>query len=182
MDESRHIATYGIELPGLSVTLRREFKVASLRYFDAQGPVAATMRSAVGGPLPQEQQAVSYPAGAGELILAWRSPTETWVMTTDGATFAAITAAMASDSPAGCLVDQTGGLWAWKLSGVRTTDLLARLGSMASIPALGEARGSRVAELAVLMLCVKAGEIVLLAERVYSEHLLGWISETAEDF
>jgi sarcosine oxidase gamma subunit len=182
VDESRHIATYGVELAGLSVTLRREFKVASLRYFDAQGPIAVAVRSVVGGPLPEVQRAVRYPAGAGELILAWRSPTETWLITTDGAAFAAITAALASDSSAGCLVDQTGGLWAWQLCGARTTDLLARLGSKASIPALGEARGSRVAELPVLMLCVKVGEIVLLVERVYSEHLLGWINETVEDF
>jgi len=33
----------------------------------------------------------------------------------------------------------------------------------------------------VTKLSVREGEFVLLVERVYSEHLLGWISETAAD-
>jgi hypothetical protein len=34
----------------------------------------------------------------------------------------------------------------------------------------------------VLALCVEEGQILLVVERVYSEHLLGWIRDTAADF
>lgn len=174
----------GVEVEGLSVSVHHEFNVASLRYFDAAGSFAADIASLIGGALPKPLQALRVPLGESqqELILAWRSPTETLLMTTDGAAFAAIAARAASSPSAGCLVEQTGGLWVWRVSGARTRDLLLRLGSSASIPALGEASSSRVAELPVLALCIHAGQILLLAERVYADHLLGWIGETAADF
>ena len=50
------------------------------------------------------------------------------------------------------------------------TRVLERIGSAGSIPALGEARTGRLAELPVLSLSVREGEFVLLVERVYSEH------------
>jgi sarcosine oxidase gamma subunit len=173
-----------VEVAGLAVELQREFKLGSLRYFDAAGPFATAIRDCLGGPLPEPLQAVKYPVAAsrGELILAWRSPTETLLMTTDSTAFAAIVGRAAGCSTEGCIVDQTGGLWAWRVTGARTHDLLLRVGSSASIPALGEARSSRVAELPVLALCVHEGQIMLLVERVYSEHLLGWIRATAADF
>jgi hypothetical protein len=173
----------GVEVAGLSVKLLREFKVASIRYFDAAGPLA-DRRELFGGPVPAPLEAVRYPIGQsqGNLILAWRSPTETILMTADGAAFAALNASMAELNTAGCMVEQTGGLWPWQVTGARTRDLLLRLGSAASIPSLGEARSSRVAELPVMALCVEIGKIILLVERVYSDHLLKWIGETAVDF
>jgi hypothetical protein len=33
-----------------------------------------------------------------------------------------------------------------------------------------------------MALCVNEGQIMLVVERVYSQHLLGWIGETAADF
>jgi hypothetical protein len=173
----------GIEVAGLSVQLQRGLKVGSLRYFDAAEITAAGIQNLIGGPLPAPLKAVKYPtATSHDLILAWRSPTETWLLTPDAADFEAIVLGMSTYQAAGCLIDQTGGLWAWQVNGARTRDLLLRLGSVASIPALGEARVSRVAELPVMSLCVHDGQIVLVVERVYSEHLLGWISETAADF
>ena len=74
------------------------------------------------------------------------------------------------------------GVRAWQLAGARARDVLERIGSAGSIPAPGEARTGRLAELPVLSLSVREGEFLLLVERVYSEHLLGWISETAADF
>jgi sarcosine oxidase gamma subunit len=172
----------GVETSGLSVQLQRELKVASLRYFDAAGPFAAAVCEGLGGPLPEPLRAVRHPRGDArrELILAWRSPTETLLMTADDAAFAAIEDA-AQTSAAGCMVDQTGGLWPWRMTGARSRDVLLRLGSTASIPALGEARMSRVAELPVMALCASEGELLLVVERVYSDHLLGWITETARD-
>jgi sarcosine oxidase gamma subunit len=172
----------GIEVPGLSVQLRREFKVGSLRYFDAAGPFTAAVGERLGGPLPEPLRAVRHSRGDArrELVLAWRSPTETLLMTADAEAFAAIEDA-AQNSAAGCMVDQTGGLWPWRLTGAGSREMLLRLGSTASIPAVGEARMSRVAELPVMALCVREGELLLVVERVYSDHLLGWIAETAKD-
>jgi sarcosine oxidase gamma subunit len=172
----------GVEESGLSVQLQREFKVCSLRYFDAAGPFMAAVGEQLGGPLPEPLRAVRHVRDGArqELILAWRSPTESLLMTADEAAFAAIEG-VAQNSTAGCMVDQTGGLWPWRLTGARSRDLLLRLGSTASIPAVGEARMSRVAELPVLALCVREDELLLVVERVYSDHLLGWITETARD-
>jgi heterotetrameric sarcosine oxidase gamma subunit len=174
----------GFSAAGLAVEPKREWYIGSLRYFDVAGPLAANLRSVAGGSLPGPLAAVRYPSAqsAGELILAWRSPTETVIMTADGAAFAAVASGAAGDRSAGYLVDQTGGAWAWQISGARARDVLERIGSAASIPAPGEARTGRFAELPVLALSVRAGEFVLLVERVYSEHLVGWISETAADF
>ena len=127
--------------------------------------------------MPGPLAAVRYASAQAELILAWRSPTETLIMTADGAAFAAVASRAAEDRSAGYLVDQTGGVRAWQLAGARARDVLERIGSAGSIPALGEARTGRLAELPVLSLSVREGEFVLLVERVYSEHLLGWISE-----
>jgi sarcosine oxidase gamma subunit len=167
--------------PSLSVEPRDDWQIGSLRYFDSAGPMGANLRSAVGGSLPGPLAAVRYPSAQAELILAWRSPTETLIMTADGATFAAVGSRAAEDRSAGYLVDQTGGVRAWQLAGARARDVLERIGSAGSIPAPGEARTGRLAELPVLSLSVREGEFVLLVERVYSEHLLGWISETAAD-
>jgi sarcosine oxidase gamma subunit len=174
----------GLSAAGLSVEPKRQWYIGSLRYFDAAGPLAANLRGVAGGSLPGPLAAVRYPSAqsAGELILAWRSPTETVIMTADGAAFAAVANSAAADRSAGYLVDQTGGVWAWQISGARARDVLERIGSAGSIPAPGEARAGRFAELPVLALSVRAGEFLLLVERVYSEHLVGWISETAADF
>ena len=142
----------------------------------------------LGGPLPAPlcaQRRVVAVAEAGsaksELVLAWRSPSETLLMTTDPGCLAAVAAFAAARSD-GCLVDQTGGILSLLMTGSRTSDLLLRLGSADAIPALGEARTGRLAELCVTSLCSRPGEIALLVERVYVRHLVGWIRETLADF
>jgi hypothetical protein len=60
--------------------------------------------------------------------------------------------------------------------------VLARLGATSAIPAVGHALTSRLAELTVMALCMRAGEILLLVDRVYSAHLMGWVRETVADF
>jgi len=81
----------------------------------------------------------------------------------------------------GCLVELTGGLRIVRLTGLRIADLLCRLGGTASVPAAGEARRSRMADLAVLALCVRDGETLLLVDRAHLPHLLAWIRETLLD-
>jgi sarcosine oxidase gamma subunit len=113
--------------------------------------------------------------------LAWRSPTETLIVAADAGCLSRVDRFAANRSD-GCLVDQTGGMLALMVAGARAPDLLLRLGSTDAVPALGEARTSRLAELSVMSLCTRPGEILLLVERVYVRHLFGWIRETVADF
>jgi sarcosine oxidase gamma subunit len=82
----------------------------------------------------------------------------------------------------GCMVDQTGGVEVLSVTGPRGADLMVRLGSPTSLPAVGESRTSRMAEVTVTAFCVRSGETFLLVERVYAAHLLGWIRSTLADF
>jgi sarcosine oxidase gamma subunit len=171
-----------IAAPGVALTAAPEFHIAALRYFDAEG-FAAALKPVIGGPLPQPLRAVCYPVAAvpSGLLLAWRSPTECWLLTSDATAFASILNYGARVAAAGCLVDQTGGFTVWRLAGTRVRAVLERVGSSASMPAPGEARSSRLAELPVTVLRVEEGGVLLLVERVYAEHWLGWMRETMAD-
>jgi sarcosine oxidase gamma subunit len=180
-----------IEVNGLTVDGIRGMQVASLRYFDPAGNFAGVAKELIGRALPQPLRADSATLSSATLgsttlggdvkfILAWRSPTETLLLSADRGAFAHLKDSLAS-VPDGCLVDQTGGLCAVRVSGSRAGDMLLRLGSSASIPAVGEARSSRLADLQVLTLCVQPDTLILLVERVYLAHLLGWMSTTVAD-
>jgi sarcosine oxidase gamma subunit len=187
----------GFSVAGLSVRWDHSLAIASLRYFDPAGPFATEAGEALGGPLPEplrahrrllrtagvaaETSAEGTPKGGSELVLVWRSPTETLLLTADAGWLAEVSRFAASRSD-GSLVDQTGGILSLVLTGARVPDLLLRLGSADAIPALGEARTSRLAELSVMSLCARPGEIMLLVERVYVRHLVGWVRETVADF
>jgi sarcosine oxidase gamma subunit len=170
-----------IRTPDLIVRPLPALEVASLRCFDSREAAPAAVIEAGGGPLPRPLGAVRHETLGGRLTLAWRTPTETMVLAQAPEALAPLGAAVATARGWGCLVDQTGGFRAWQVSGKRTGDLIVRVGSLASMPAVGEARTSRMAELPVLSLCVTEGEVTLVVERVYEEHLLGWIAETAAD-
>jgi hypothetical protein len=79
-------------------------------------------------------------------------------------------------------VDLSGGVRIVRLTGNRIADLLCRLGGAASVPAPGEARRSRLADVAVLALSINPGETLLAVDRAYLPHLLAWIRETLLDF
>jgi sarcosine oxidase gamma subunit len=195
MDSLRDLGVEdGFSAHELSVRWDHGLAVAALRYFDPAGLFAAEVSEVLGGPLPAPLRAhrrVLVAAGEGasakgassagsELVLAWRGPTETLLVTADAVWLAAVSALAAGRSD-GCLVDQTGGILSLVLTGARVPDLLLRLGSTDAIPALGEARTSRLAELSVMSVCARSGEILLLVERVYARHLCGWIRETVAD-
>ena len=146
-----------VEMAGLSVSLDRSLSVASLRHFAAGAGFAGDI---IGAPLPERLQAVAVASG----ILAWRSPTETLVVSQDAGRFAALEAGLVGRTDVS-FVDQTGGIWIWRITGERASEVLARL-----------------AELTVMALCMRAGEILLLVDRVYSAHLMGWVRETVADF
>jgi sarcosine oxidase gamma subunit len=196
MDSLRDLGVEdGFSAHELSVRWDHGLSVASLRYFDPTGPFAAEVSEVLGGPLPEPLRAcrrVLVTAGEGanaegassagsELVLAWRSPNETLFVTADAGCLAAVDRFAANRSD-GCLVDQTGGVLTLVVGGDRAPDLLTRLGSIDAVPALGEARTNRLAELSVMSLCTRPGEILLLVERVYVRHLFGWMRETIADF
>jgi hypothetical protein len=185
--DSESAVRAGIDVDGLSVRLDRSLRIGSLRYFHAAGSVS-TIAGVVGGSLPKALQAALQATGSpgagrkdSEFILAFRSPTETLLLSDDAEWFESI-ASLAAGRSDGCLVEQTAGIWAWTVTGARTRDLLTRLGAPSMIPALGEARTGRLADVAVMSVCVRPGEILLLVERVYSRHLMEWIAATVDDF
>jgi sarcosine oxidase gamma subunit len=198
MDELRDLGVEeGFSADGLSVRWDHGLRVASLRYFDPAGSFAAEVGEVLGGPIPLLLRAHrrllvgtgdfagASAAGAGtagsELVAAWRSPTET-LLVTAGAYCLSRVDKFAANRTDGCLVDQTGGILTLVVAGPRAPDLLLRLGSTDAVPALGEARTSRMAELSVMSLCTRPGELLLLVERVHARHLFGWIRETVADF
>ena len=80
------------------------------------------------------------------------------------------------------MVELTGGVRIVRLTGLRIAELLCRLGGTPSVSAPGEARRSRLADVPVLALSLRAGETLLLVDRAYLPHLLAWIRETLLDF
>jgi len=172
-----------VEIDGLSVLEERGLLAASLRYFDTADQFVAAVHESVGRPLPEPLRAVQVDlaTSGARFILAWRGPTETVLLTKDGAAFAELELRLAAEID-GCMVDQTGGIAAFRVRGLKARDMLLRLGSVAAIPGLGEARSGRLAELQVMTVCVQAGEFLLLVERVYANHLREWIGATVADF
>jgi len=168
----------GLRVTGLSG------QVASLRYFERAGRFAETVRETLGMPLPLTLSASARDLRSGaELILAWRSPTETLLFCGDHArpVFADLQQRLVSAAD-GSMVNQTGGIRGYRLEGQRVQDLLQRMGAITTIPDLGEARTDRLAELQVLAVCVQAGEILLWVERVYADHLTKWMRATVAEF
>jgi heterotetrameric sarcosine oxidase gamma subunit len=145
---------------------------ATLRYFDVAGSFAA----AVGTPLPAPLRATAVEG----LVLAWLRPTETLALSSDAAPVASLRDRLAQ-AAGGHVVDLTGGLKAFRLHGVRTAELLSRLGSTALGLGVGEARRGRFADVPVLVVCVRAEETLLVVDRAYAEHLKGWIEATVTE-
>jgi sarcosine oxidase gamma subunit len=163
-----------IEAAGVRVRADRTLHVAALRHVEP---------TAFGMTLPGPLEARREPAAAafGAAILAWRSPTETWLLSAEPQRIAALQAQCAGAARC-CVVDQSGGIVALRLEGPRRADLIERLGSSAAVPKAGQALTSRLADVAVMALSIDGGEILLLVERVYREHLEAWIRETLADF
>ncbi|HXN80289.1 MAG TPA: sarcosine oxidase subunit gamma family protein [Steroidobacteraceae bacterium] len=172
----------GTGVSGLAVRVDETLQVATLRYFAREGEFASAVREVTALALPQSQRATVAPDG--QLILAWRSPTETLCLAGAPARLAQLEARLGAATD-GCLVNLTGALKVVRVSGARVRELLCRLGGTASVPQAGEARRSRLADVAVLAVCVqgeKEAEVWLLVDRAYAPHLLGWIRETVADF
>jgi hypothetical protein len=171
-----------LDADGLSVAPRHFPWIASLRYFDAGGDFTAGLAALLGGAMPRPLQCAHYApaAGTGVRLICCHS-TETLALCESSATGAALQA-YCDGRADGCLVELTGGLWAWTVAGGRGADLIARLGSVAAVPGPGEARTARLAEIAATVVRVAPEELLLLVDRVYAEHLQAWMRETLADF
>lgn len=157
--------------------------VASLRYFGIEGPFAAAVAAVTGAPLPAPLRATALPAdatGTAGLVLAWLRPTETLALCEQAAPLALLRERLAQ-APGGHVVDLTGGLKALRARGTRVAELLSRLGSSVP-PAPGEAWRGRLADVQVLAVRVRADETLLVVDRLYAEHLRGWIAATLADW
>ena len=170
---------HATDCAGLTVAVDASLRVATLRYFSHQGAFAEAVREATGLALPHIQQAVE--GREAQLVLAWCSPTETLMVGARAAELSQLAGRLAG-FPDGCFVDLSGGLKLVRVSGERAGDLLCRLGGTASVPAPGEARRSRLADLPLLALSVRPGETLLVVDRAYLPHVLAWIRETVLDF
>jgi hypothetical protein len=171
-----------LEASGLRIDVDTQLKIGALRYCDP-AVVEDALRLVTGSAAPAARRAVvrtAEPDGES-LLLLWRSPTETLIASAGAAPLAALAAQLAAATEA-CLVEQSGGFWVLRVSGPRCVDLLVRLGATSAIPGLGESLPGRLAELTVLSVCVRDHEVLLFVERLYAEHLLGWIRETIADF
>jgi sarcosine oxidase gamma subunit len=167
--------TGALEIDGLRVESARAVPAAALRYLTRTGGFAVAL-GAAGLCLPECGQAV----GVQDLTLAWRSPRETLCLAGTSEHLAQLHARLGEHAD-GCLVELTGALDVVALSGPRVAELLARLGSTASLPAKGEARRSRMADVPVLAIALETLRVQLVLERTYCEHLLGWIAATLAD-
>ena len=168
--------------PGLRVSSDERIHVVSLRYFDPRGAFSHTVSRVVGLELPNICHASVVAGGMGphRTILAWRSPTETLLLS-DKTTLIEQLEAAAVTHPDGCIVELTGGVCVLQADGEAVPELFSRIGGQATLPGLGEARRSRLADVPVLALQVQPGKILLILDRVYVDHLMTWIRATVAD-
>jgi heterotetrameric sarcosine oxidase gamma subunit len=165
----------------LLVTSRNSLYLGALRYFDAAGAFVADIESLLRTKLPKVTQAsITDASDQSAALLAWRSPTETLVITASAAGFDAISR-LCAVTAGGCFVDQSHGHSVLSATGCYVPTLIARLGDANLMPSLGESKRGRLADLPVLALKVHASETLLLVDRAYQAHLVQWIRATALD-
>jgi sarcosine oxidase gamma subunit len=172
---------WSVDTPDGRVSLDRRMQVASLRYFDSMGEFARAVETSIAIALPRPLRANgAIRAGGAGAVLAWRSPSESLLICSDAAPLTKLRTDVAHLKE-GCVVDQTGGAWVFRTSGTHISDLFERMAGQATLPALGEARASRVADVPVLAIQVTPDEVLLIVERLYAEHMMGWVRASAAD-
>jgi heterotetrameric sarcosine oxidase gamma subunit len=171
-----------IEGPGVSVELQPRFQAASLRYFELDGAFTRMVRSATGLNVPVELGATHGIDAAEQTVtlLAWRSPNETTLLTTNTGLLDALQTAAAALGD-GCVVDQRGGLLVLRARGKAVPDLVAKQAGHGAMPAIGEARRTRFADVALLIVKVRAEESLFVVDRIYAPHVMASIRVSAAD-
>ena len=173
---------YSIENPRLRVELQPQWHTASLRHFAREGAFARMVSAATGLNIPNELRAAHDADDAKQAVtlLAWRGPTETTLLTTDTGLFDSLQTSAAALND-GCVIDQRGGLLVLRAHGPAVVELLATKAGHGAMPAIGESRRVRFAEIAVLIVKVRADEVLLIVDRIYAPHLMASIRASAAD-
>jgi sarcosine oxidase gamma subunit len=170
-----------IQSAGLRVELQPRLQVASLRYFDASGTFAQVLHGITGMTLPGALRALCPEERTSEsIILAWRSPTETLMISAAETLIETLQSATATLTD-GCIVDQRGGALVFRASGEAVADLFARLGGPGAAPSIGKSLRTRLADVAVLAVKVRPEGTLLIIERSYAPHLMAAIRISAAD-
>jgi hypothetical protein len=179
---NRARALVGTDASPLRVLLDETMYVGSLRYFESNGRFANAAQEVLATTLPRTLKVTIRPSeGRQSLIaLAWRSPTETLLLTDSESCFEQIETLSVSDQD-GCFVDQTQGLCVLRAAGVQLLGLFQRMGGNDLFPLLGEAKRGRLADVPVLALMVQQKEILLVVERIYLEYVMDWIKSVVQD-
>jgi len=162
--------------PGCAVALDERWQAGSLRSVSGRAP-AQVLREITGLAPPATLAACASPDDRWRL--AWRSPTETLCLASDQAAFAALAVRLAGLSEV-CLIDLSCALRVLRVTG-ESEELLCRLGGSEGVPAPGQARRSRMADLAVLAIAVSVQETLLVVDRAYLPHLAAWVRATLAD-
>ncbi|MBV8784510.1 MAG: hypothetical protein JOZ67_10005 [Gammaproteobacteria bacterium] len=166
----------GARAAGLEITVREYVPVATVRRFGSGAAVEAAVRDLTGQGLPAPGRLLA----AGPYWLAWRSPTETLCVAQEAEAISRLVVAV-GEREDGVALDLTGALSAIEVSGARLDELACRLGGAQGSPGPGEARRTRLADIAVFAFCPRPQSLQLLTERPLASHLLGWIRETLLD-
>src|ERR1700722_9647106 len=162
-----------VDVPSAAASVDPSVRIASLRYYDPHGAFAAALLPH-GLTLPRPLRCVVAGSAAGSIdILAWRSPTETvWIV--DSAPRLDVLRRALSATDEGCLIDQTHGRRLIRLNGGAARSL-AHLGSGFAEIELGVVRVGRMADIAVLACRPRAEEWLLIVDRLYLEHFIGYL-------
>jgi sarcosine oxidase gamma subunit len=169
-----------VQVAGLRVVFDPRLQVVSLRYFDRRGALAQLLPKIAGTALPDTLRAVRSEATWDAVILAWRSPTETVMISAESGLIDTLQGA-AAELADGCVVDQRGGACVFRAGGEAVADLFARLGGQRACPVIGESLRTRLADVAVLAVKLQPEETLLVVERTYAPHLMAAIRVSAAD-
>ena len=121
----------------LLACVEETMQVATLRYLTRSGAFAHALEAATGTRLPEPLEAREV--FDAQVVLAWRSPTETLCVTRSASRLTELGERLATAAD-GNFVELNGGVRIVRLTGLRIADLLRRLGGTGVVPAPGEAR------------------------------------------
>jgi len=171
-----------VEASGLKVELEPRLHATSLRYFERDGAFTRMVREVAGLDVPRDRGAAHVADVAKESItlLAWRSPSETTLLTTELKLLDSLQTAAAALTD-GCVVDQRGGILVFRARGSEVANLVAKTAGHGAMPAIGESRRTRLADVAVSIIKVQAEESLLVIDRIYAPHLMASIRVSAAD-
>ena len=162
-----------VEVPSRDASVDPSVRIASLRSYDPHGAFAAALLP-LDLTLPRPLRCVVAGSAAGSIdILAWRSPTETVWISDSAPRFDVLRRAL-SATDEGRLIDQTHGRRLIRLHGAAARSL-AHLGSGFAEIEVGAVRIGRMADIAVLACRPNAEEWLLVVDRLYLEHFIGYL-------